>query len=232
MIDDWCLLAKCKINSDADPTSELKPTCKRCRLQCRTLWENRNYTNTQMAICKRSYFGRGIASCNATWILFSKFQKRQTRHCVFTLWLCLCYGDVQLRDLSVISSVQMFCFLLFCISTMKVVLSTLQYLEKKKKKGSPKKKKHIEVNTVSTGWKLSSCLSLEQSMKSQSTFNQRLLKSQVLETEFTQWTTSGRQPFVDATWDGVLSICDQCEASVQPAAKHQQCLSQSSANTV
>lgn len=141
MIDDWCLLAKCKINSDADPTSELKPTCKRCRLQCRTLWENRNYTNTQMAICKQSYFGRGIASCNATWILFSKFQKRQTRHCVFTLWLCLCYGDVQLRDLShfFYPNVLFFAILYFRHESSPVNSSISR---KKKKKGSPKKKTH------------------------------------------------------------------------------------------
>lgn len=50
--------------------------------------------------------------------------------------------------------------------------------------------------------------------------------------EYTQRTTSGGQPFVDATWDDVLSICGRCEASVQPAAKTPQCLSQSSANTV
>lgn len=54
-----------------------------------------------------------------------------------------------------VSSVQIFRFLLFCISAMKVFMSTFNY----QGKTLFNKEKYIEINTMNTGWKLSSSFS-------------------------------------------------------------------------
>lgn len=157
MIDDCCLLANAKSILMLIQQVNSRATCIRVGFSAgRTLWESSNYTSAHT---------HGYLQAITLWAW----------HCFTQCRLNFIFHVSEAAD-ALISSVQIFRFLLFCISAMK---------------SGPvnQKKKHIEVNTVNTGWKLSSSLSpvlvvrfsraplaTRTSMRSQSTFNQRLFK--------------------------------------------------------